>query len=95
MNPDFEVDTEDLRQVATSVAGTAARVTGAAVSAPFPAPSPRWAVTGAAQLAATAARHQVAQLGGDAEETARQIRAAAEAYAEADARAAARLRLTR
>ncbi|MEV6299332.1 hypothetical protein AB0M02_08010 [Actinoplanes sp. NPDC051861] len=95
MNPDFQAGTDELRQTASSLSGTAARVTGAAASAPFPAPSPRWATTAAAQLAATAARDLLAQLGADTEETARQIRAAAEAYEEADARAAARLRLGR
>jgi hypothetical protein len=95
MHPDFEVGTDDLRRTAASVSAAADRVTGAAASAPVPAPVPRWATTGAAALAATAARQQLTHLGGDITATARQIRAAAEAYEEADARAAARLRLTR
>lgn len=95
MNPDLEVDTDDLRQFATSTDEAAARVTGAAAADPVPPPTPRWATTGAAGLAATAARHQLGLLGGDVTETAHRIRAAAEAYQEADARAAARLRSAR
>ncbi|WP_328465052.1 type VII secretion target [Actinoplanes sp. NBC_00393] len=95
MNPDFEVDTTGLRSDAATLAGTAARVTGAADSAPLPDPTPRWSTTGAAELAATAARQLLTQLGADIEATARQIRATAEAYEEADTRAAKRLRLSR
>jgi hypothetical protein len=95
MNPDLEVDTDDLRRTASALSGTAARVTGAAAPAPAPAPAPRWATVDAAVLAAEVARTQLAQLGADLAETARQITEAAEAYESADARAATRLRRAR
>ena len=95
MDPDFEVDTEELRRHAAEAGATADRVTGAADGAPLPDPSPRWAAAGAAALAADAARQQLLHLGGDVAETAQRIRAAAGAYEEADARAATRLRLSR
>ncbi|MEU4425005.1 hypothetical protein AB0F81_30665 [Actinoplanes sp. NPDC024001] len=95
MNSDFEADTEALRRDSTALTGTAARVSGLAGSAPVPDPAPRWGTTSAAELATAAARQLVAHLGGDVEATARQVREAAEAYAEADARAATRLRLIR
>jgi hypothetical protein len=95
MNPDLEVDTDDLRRTASTLSGTAARVTDAASHAPAPTPSPRWATVDAATLAAEAARAQLAQLGLDLAETARQITEAAQAYESADARAATRLRQAR
>ena len=95
MNPDLEVDTDDLRRTASALSGTAAGVTGAAAHAPAPTPSPGWATVDAAALAAEAARAQLAQLGLDLAETARQITEAAASYEAADARAAARLRQAR
>ncbi|MFI6075941.1 hypothetical protein ACIA5C_30750 [Actinoplanes sp. NPDC051343] len=95
MNPDLEVDTDDLRRIVAALSGTASRVTGAAAQAPAPAPSPRWATVDAAALAAAAARSQLTRLGADLAETARQITEAAASYEAADARAAARLRQAR
>ncbi|MBG0563307.1 type VII secretion target [Actinoplanes aureus] len=95
MNPDFEADTDAMRRAAAALDSTADRVRGAAGAAPVPDPTPRWATTGASDLATTAARQLVDRLAGDVEATARGVREVAEAYEEADARAAARLRPTR
>jgi hypothetical protein len=95
MNPDLEVDADDLRRAAAAVAAAAHRVTAGSTAAPVPPVTPRWATTDAAALAAEAARGQLAVLGADLAETARRITAAAADYELADARAATRLRLTR
>jgi hypothetical protein len=95
MNPDLEVDTDELRRTASEVTATAARVTAGTAAEPSPETVPRWVSTDAALLAAGAARQHLAQLGADLAETARKINAAAEEYELADARAATRLRLTR
>jgi Excreted virulence factor EspC, type VII ESX diderm len=95
MNPDLEVDTDELRRTASEVTATAARVTAATAAEPPKEIVPRWMASDAALLAADAARQHLAQLGGDIYETARRISAAAEEYELADARAATRLRLTR
>jgi hypothetical protein len=95
MNPDLEVDTDELRRAAATLADTAARVTAGSEQAPAAEVTPRWTTTDAAALAAEAARQQLAHLAGDIAETARQITATAEAYELADTRAATRLRLTR
>jgi hypothetical protein len=95
MNPDLEVDADDLRRVAAAVAAAAHRVTAGAAQEPVPPAIPRWATVDAAALAAEAVGQQLAVLGADLAETARQITAAAADYELADARAATRLRLTR
>ncbi|MEU4621657.1 hypothetical protein AB0G04_16985 [Actinoplanes sp. NPDC023801] len=95
MNPDFEVDAESLLQDAAAVTGLAGRVAASAASAPTADPAPRWATTGAAELAADSARRLTALLGQDVAGTAERIRAATAAYQQADARAAARLRTAR
>jgi hypothetical protein len=95
MNPDLEVDTDELRRAASALTATAAEVAAASGTAPPAEPVPRWAAAGAAELAAEAARQQLALLGADIAETARRITAAAGEYELADARAATRFRLTR
>jgi hypothetical protein len=95
MNPDLEVDVVELRRTACAIAETATRVTAGARRKPVAGTTPRWAATDAALLAAGTARQQLATLGADIADTARQISAAVEAYEIADARAANRLRLTR
>ncbi|MBB2945437.1 hypothetical protein FB565_005170 [Actinoplanes lutulentus] len=95
MNPDFQVDADELIRQATAADDIAARLNGTADAAPHLHPSPRWAATTATALVADALRLQLRQLGGDVSETARLISAAAAAYQEADARAAARFRLSR
>jgi hypothetical protein len=94
MKPDLEADTEALRRDAAALTGIAARL-GETGPAPVPDPAPRWLVTTAAEPAATTAQRLLGQLGAGVEATARQIREAAEAYEQADARAAARLRPAR
>ncbi|XVU26291.1 hypothetical protein ACQPZJ_04320 [Actinoplanes sp. CA-054009] len=95
MQPDLEVDTDELRHDAAAVAGTASRIISGAAQAPSPDSTPRWATADAAALAALAARHQLAMIGADVADTARRITAAAADYELADARATTRLRLTR
>ncbi len=92
MNPELEVDTDELRRTATAMAAAADRVTAAATDRPVPPPGPRWATADAAALTADAAGQQLALIGADLDETARLIRAAAADYELADARAATRLR---
>ncbi|GIE79167.1 hypothetical protein Aph02nite_51170 [Actinoplanes philippinensis] len=91
MNPDFQVDTEGLRQDAAAVTAFAGRIAGAAASAPVADPSPHWAATAAATLAADSVRRWVTSISDDTAATATHIRAAATAYEAADARAARRL----
>jgi hypothetical protein len=108
MNPDLEVDADDVRRTASAIAETAARVAaGAEQHPPSPEPSavgagqsapggtPRWVTADPALLAAAAAQHQLAVLGADIADTARRVTAAAADYELADARAVTRLRLTR
>jgi hypothetical protein len=95
MNPDLEVDTDELRRAAGALTAVAGQVAAAAGQAPPAETVPRWPAADAAVLAAEAARQQLALLGADIAETARQIDAAAAEYASADARAATRFRLTR
>jgi hypothetical protein len=95
MKSDLEVDTDALCRTASALSGTAARVTGAAAHSPSPTPAPRWATVDAALRAAESARDEIARLGADLAETARQITETAAAYESADARAAARLRPAR
>ena len=95
MNSDLEVDADDLRRTASAVAGTATRVTAGTRQEPTVDNTPRWTATDAAVLAADSARGQLAVLGADIADTARRILAAVAAYETTDARAAARLRLTR
>jgi Excreted virulence factor EspC, type VII ESX diderm len=95
MNPDFEVDTEELRRAAAALRSTAAGVGGSTGRAPRSEITPRWHTADAALLAAAAARQQLAQLGEDLAETARRITTAAAAYEQADARATTRFRLSR
>jgi hypothetical protein len=95
MNPEVEVDTAELRRTAAEAAATAGRVTAGAVEEPPAETTPRWVTADAAVLAADAAGRQLAMLGADLAGTAARIRAAAEEYELADARAVTRLRLTR
>jgi hypothetical protein len=95
VNPDLEVDTDELRRAASALADTAAEVTAGTSATPPSQQTPRWRTADAAALAADAARLQLALLGSDIDETSRRIAIAAEAYEEADARAATRLRLSR
>jgi hypothetical protein len=95
MNPDLEVDADDLRRTAAAVSDTADRVTAGTRKEPAAETTPRWTTTDAAILAADAARQQLAVIGADIAETSRRILAALDDYAAADERAATRLRLTR
>ena len=95
MNPDLEVDTEELGRAASSLTTTATETSAAATAAPTVPHTPRWRTTDAAALATAAAQQQLQHLGAGTAETARQVTAAAAAYQEADARAATRLRLSR
>ncbi|MCU7723283.1 type VII secretion target [Actinoplanes sp. KI2] len=95
MNPDLEVHTEELRRTASALTTTAVETAATATATPPAERTPRWRTTDAAALAVEAVQQQLRHLGAGVEETARLVTAAAAAYAEADARAAVRLRLTR
>jgi hypothetical protein len=95
VNPDLEVDTEELRRTASALTTTAAEVTATAAATPPAERIPRWRAADAAALAGEAVQQQLQCLGATTAETARLVTLAAAAYAEADARAATRLRLTR
>ncbi|SNY51868.1 hypothetical protein [Paractinoplanes atraurantiacus] len=95
MQPDLEVDTEELRHDASAVAGTASRIIVGAAQAPSPDTTPRWVTADAAMLAALAARQQLGLIGAEVADTARRITTAAADYELADARAVTRLRLSR
>ena len=95
MNPDLEVDLDELRRTATAMADTAARLIDGSSPGVATDLTPRWATTDAASLAAETARRQLSGLGAQIAETARQITLAADEYELADARAATRLRLAR
>jgi hypothetical protein len=95
MNPDLCVDTVDLREAASALLATAARIAAAATPPPSPPPTPRWSSVDAAIATASAAQVELARLATDLAETARETTATAEAYEDADARAAARLRQSR
>ena len=95
MNPDLEVDTEELRRTASALTTTAAEVTATAAATPPAERIPRWRATDAAALAVEAVQQQLWSLGSTTAETARLVTLTAAAYAEADARAATRMRLTR
>ncbi|GAA2686067.1 hypothetical protein [Actinoplanes palleronii] len=95
MNPDLDVDADQLRQAAASITGTAARVREAAAVAPGPIAGPRWVTTDAATTAADAAETRLRELSADLSAAGQLMEETLSAYAEADARAAARLRSTR
>ena len=95
MNPDLEVDTEELRRTASALTSTAAEVSATAAATPPAERIPRWRAADAAALAVEAVQQQLRCLGATTAETARLVSLAAAAYAEADARAATRLRLAR
>ena len=95
MNPDLEVDADELRRAASALTATAAKVTAGADQMPAAETVPRWQAADAAVLAAETARQQLVLLGTDLADAARRIAAAAGEYEVADARAAARLRLAR
>jgi hypothetical protein len=95
MNPDLEVDIDELGRAASALAATADRISAGSGHAPPDVLVPRWSAVDAAALAGAAARQQLACLGADVAGTARLIGAAAAAYELADARAATRFRLTR
>jgi hypothetical protein len=89
------VNPEELRRTASALTTTAVEVGATAAETPPAERTPRWRATDAAALAVDAVQQQLRHLGASTAETARLIAVAAAAYAEADARAATRLRLTR
>ena len=91
MYPDLAVDADDLHHTATAMAGTADRLTAGTREEPTVDPTPGWATTEVAIMAGAAAGSRLGLLGDDLADTARSVHEAAEAYADADARAATRL----
>ena len=94
MNPDFEVDTQAVRDAASDTAELAAEVSSGATDPPEQVTVPRWATADAAAEATLAVRRQAATLAADIAEAADQIIAAVVDYEDADQRAASRMRAT-
>lgn len=92
MNPDLDVDTQQLQDTAAAVGATASRVREAAASAPLPVPGPRWVAVDAATSAADSAVRALRTLADDLGATTDQIKTTISQYDDADARAAKRLR---
>ncbi|GAA2870573.1 hypothetical protein [Actinoplanes cyaneus] len=92
MNPDLDVDTQQLRDTATATGATAARVREAAAAAPSPVPGPRWAAVDATASITDAAVRALRDLGAALTDTVTLITTTIAGYDDADARAAARLR---
>lgn len=94
MNPDFEVDTQAVRDAAADTAELAAQVSSGATDPPEQVTVPRWATADAAAEATVAVRRQAATIAADIAEAADQIIAAVVDYEDADQRAASRMRAT-
>src|SRR3954451_20657740 len=92
MNHDLEIDAGGVRECASGIAGTGARVLDGVARVPATVPVPPWATGDAAARAADAARRRLTQEGDDIAEAARQIVAAVLDYESADERAADRIR---
>lgn len=88
----IEVDPDEVRALATRLAGTGSRVALTVAEAPdLVVHAPGWAASAAAQDLERAAAGLFGALGADITATAAQLRHAAGWYEAADARAAARL----
>ncbi|MFI1993310.1 type VII secretion target [Actinoplanes sp. NPDC020271] len=92
MNPDLDVDSQHLQDAASAVGGTASRVREAAGTSPPPVAGPRWAAVDATASVTDAAVRVLRDLSTALTDTAVQIKTTISAYADADARAATRLR---
>jgi hypothetical protein len=95
MKSDLDVDAEALRDCASAVAGSGARVAAGATQAPPTALVPRWATADAASALTTAAQTWLATLASRVTAASRQLTATADDYEAADVRAAQRLRAVR
>ena len=95
MKSDLEIDAVALRQRASALADTGARVAAGAARAPTAVSVPRWSTSDAAADLAGAAVGRIIALGSDVTAAARQVAGAADDYEAADARATGRLRTVR
>lgn len=91
----FTIDETALRDCASALAGTGARVAAGATSVPSAAAVPRWAASHAAGAAAGAAQDALLRLGAGTQHAADLIGVTADDYRAADDRAAGRLRAVR
>ncbi|GAB1645016.1 hypothetical protein [Krasilnikovia sp. MM14-A1259] len=87
---DLQVDTDEVRRVARDVAATGARV-AAGVEPPPPVTVPRWDTCGAVVALAGEAHRFGSAIADGLAATGHDLRTTADAYDDADARAAARL----
>jgi hypothetical protein len=91
MHPDLEVDTAALRRSAAGLADAGARVAAGAARAPAADTVPRWETSTAATALADVLAGRVMASGAAVTAAGRQVTGAADAYDDADDRAAARL----
>ncbi|OJF13096.1 hypothetical protein [Couchioplanes caeruleus] len=92
MRPDFEVDTEGVRDWAAALTTASGNLQA---DPPSPVPGPHWSATDAGTVAAAAAQRALAAIANDIITTGRAAAGAAGDYEAADASAAARLRAIR
>jgi hypothetical protein len=95
MQSDLEIDAVALRQCASVLADTGARVAAGAARAPAAVGVPRWPSSDAAADLADVAVGRIIALGSGLTAAARQMAGAADDYEAADDRATGRLRTVR
>ena len=95
MTSDLDVDAGAVRDCASALAGSGARVAAGATQAPPAVLVPRWATADAASALTSAAQVWLATIASHLTATSRQLTATADDYEAADIRAAHRLREVR
>jgi hypothetical protein len=95
MRSDLDVDAGAVRDCASAVAGSGARVAAGAAQAPPAVLVPRWATTDAASALDASAQSRLATIASRVAAASRQLTATADDYEAADVRAADRLRVAR
>ena len=95
MKSDLHVDAAAVRDCASALAGSGARVAAGATHAPPAVTVPRWAASGAALDLTVAGQTRLATVAADLTTASRRLTETADDYGAADGRAADRLRATR
>jgi hypothetical protein len=95
MKSDLDIDAGAVRDCASAVAGSGARVAAGAAQAPPAVLVPRWTTSDAAASLTTAAQTWLGTIASQITAAGRQLTATADDYEAADQRAAHRLRAVR
>ena len=95
MKSDLDVDAGAVRDCASAMAGSGARVAAGAAQAPPAALIPRWATSDTASALTTAAQAGLATIASQMTKASWQLTVTADDYEAADGRAAHRLRAVR